>query len=121
MKIESKMELTIYPDILVEWIKTKPVGDITEVHIRCFTILRRKHEGLWYRQKFMQKWFMKEPAFDESKLHEFVVMFNKGVYVDMLYGIVHPEMEDQYNNKMYELDPDQRDEDERLGLIITND
>ena len=109
--------LTIYPDVDIKtaWVKRpNPDDKNTDFHVKFETCIRKQHEGIWYLIKCLKRFIMP----DEKGLIEVFMHFNKEVYMNLLFAQINPKAVDPiYKTPIFEKDPDQRRESDRLQLM----
>ena len=101
----------IYPNI--EFKSASVVeGDNINKHFKLFTKIRKQSvDGKWYLTNVMKHGVNMKY---EDMFHQFI----KEVYNYQILGIVSTNITDLYDNPIWELDSDQRSEEERLKSFL---
>ncbi len=85
------------------------------------TILRKEHEGIWYHWRLFTK-HLYCSEYPEKEYELILSKFHNEVYSTLIVGIVQPNLVDQNypdpKNHVFEIDPDQRSEKERINDIL---
>jgi hypothetical protein len=104
--------MKIYPDVDFFTAQIKD-GDQLLYHTKIMTKLRKKHtDGKWYKQTVLN--YSAGPTPDS--ISWCVNEFNWNVYLALQYGIVIPDLKHSTGEFLFELDEDQRSEEERLAV-----
>lgn len=110
-----------YPKIKQE-VNFVKKDNITERYICLETIVRKKsNDGLWYITLFRRTWNHCNVPYDNNifvtyDIFSLTQSFQYDIYQFLVRGIVGDYLcfTDIYGNKLFVLDPDQREEEERL-------
>jgi hypothetical protein len=105
----------IYPEI---WHLLIENGNTHERVLRLKTYLRVIHEGKYYLQRHYRETSWGEKIFSTDEAMEAFKRFIRDVYMTQIYGKVNLNLMRDDNGIMrplFELDPDQRSEAERLN------
>lgn len=110
-----------YPKIRQE-VNFVKKDNTTERCICLETILRKKSDdGLWYIVLFRRTCNhcnvpYENKAFATHEIISLLNSFHTEIYTFLVRGIIgeYPDIVDLYGNKIFVLDPDQREEEERL-------
>jgi hypothetical protein len=87
-------------------------------HVEVQARIRKLHEGKWYTSLVSEKGVLSFPSPEDELflINEVVSRCNQAAYKFLLFGIVDPELQCPIG-KIFEIDPDQRSEAERLNVI----
>jgi hypothetical protein len=106
------MKELVYPLIAVE----QPM-DSDELVLR--TTLRKEHEGIWYKWKFVKRQTYYSSSPNVESLTELINRFHSEVYFALLLGIIDPKLLSMREGKpIFEVDDDQTPEIDRLKAIL---
>jgi len=111
-------EKSIYPKIYHLLLENE---NSHERLLRLETYLRVKHRGKYYLWRFYrQTEFKPNLAYPGGELIEAITLFIAEIYRVQLFGKVNPNLiqnDNGINRPVFELDPDQRSEAERLNPV----
>jgi len=108
----------IYPAI---WHLLIEYGITHEKELRLETYLRVKHRGKYYLWKFYRIHRWGEKIYSDDEVFKAIFLFYAEVYRTQIFGKVNLKLRRDDNGitrPVFELDPDQRSEAERLMSII---
>ena len=83
--------------------------------LKLNTFLRKKHWGKWYLWEFSRNAYVPE---GNTNFTAAVSSFNRDIYQAQLRGKVDPKLKLGNGDLVWELDKDQRSEEERLRPIV---
>lgn len=89
-----------------------------EIALTVETSLRKEHEGKWYLWKFWKKCVYKN--YDELIAHTPIVrdMTHREVYHAIILGKINLQIKDGDGFSIFDLDPNQEPETERLNKLL---
>lgn len=85
------------------------------------TLLRVKHEGVWYGWKFFDRGIVPAQASQEmadSLISHALTRFHTNIYLAQLFGKVDQNLHDRFGKPVFEPLSDQREEKERLKEVF---
>lgn len=98
-----------YPDYIVKTEKDSIVDNRNVMYIS--TILRKKHEGKWYKEHHLKSRVINDETATHIKLRGDLMHH---VYLSILFGKIDPEWRNGSGELLWELDSNQQSEEERL-------
>lgn len=107
------MEKNIYPTVFMNLIKIYNEKEILKID----TYLRKKHRGKYYLWHFHKdREIRNTPGLRENDILNEIEQFHAEVYRVLILGKIAPKAVDPrvFDRSIFELDPDQRSEEERL-------
>lgn len=116
MELKSSPESAkyTYPNVETVIKRFVPENGAMYYYVRLYTNLRKKHRGKWYKQIVLREcrfYSLERLCLDFSfEISE----FTRTCYLIQLFGKVYPKQQHISGGYVFELDEDQRSEEDRL-------